>query len=99
MDERPASAEWPFDNPPNVAAITVRQVVQSGEAILLVARDAEDGGWQFLTGGAFEVKDGMVVSLQSMLQRDPTIAELADLEPGWLATRNYVGAPWKRSAE
>jgi hypothetical protein len=70
-----------------------------GEPILLVARDAEDGGWQFLTGGAFDITDGMVVSLQNVFERDKTIAELADLEPGWQATRKKVGAPWKRSEQ
>ena len=41
--------DWPFADPPNVVSITVRQVVDRGEPILLVAHDAEDGGWQFLT--------------------------------------------------
>jgi hypothetical protein len=92
-----AKAKWPFDDPPNVATITVRQIVEHGAPILLVARDAEDGGWQFLTGGAFDVANGMVVSLRSMFERDPTIAELADLESGWQATRKRVGAAWQRS--
>jgi hypothetical protein len=90
-------ATWLFDDPPNVATITVRQIVEAGEPILLVARDTEDGGWQFLIGGAFDVADAMVVSLRSMFERDPTIAELADLEPGWQATRQRVGAAWHRS--
>jgi hypothetical protein len=92
-------SKWPFDDPPNVATITLRQIIKDGEPILLVAHDAEDGGWQFLTGGAFDVADGMVVSLKSIFERDPTIAELADLEPGWQATRKKVGAPWKRSEQ
>ena len=92
-----AKPKWPFDDPPNVATITVRQIVEGSAPILLVARDAEDGGWQFLTGGRVDVADGMVVSLRSMFERDPTIAELADLEPGWQATRKRVGAAWKRS--
>jgi hypothetical protein len=89
--------DWPFDDPPNVASITVRQIVHGGAPILLVARDAEDGGWQFLTGGAFEVADGMMVSLVSIVRRDPSVAELADLPPGWTALRATVGQPWQRS--
>src|SRR4051794_14128998 len=42
--------DWPFANPPDVAAITTRQVVHGGEPILLVSHDADDGSWQFLTG-------------------------------------------------
>jgi hypothetical protein len=89
-------SEWPFDDPPNLATITLRQIAEGGEPILLVARGAEDGAWQFLTGGAFEVADGMVVSLRSMFARDPTLAELAELKPGWQATREQVGAVWTR---
>ena len=88
--------DWPFDDRPNVASITVRQIVHGGEPILLVAHDAEDGGWQFLTGGAFEVADGMVVSLASVVRRDPSVGELADLPLGWSATRPAVGQPWER---
>jgi hypothetical protein len=91
--------KWPFDDPPNVATITVRQIVHSGEPILLVARDAEDGGWQFLTGGSFDVGDGMLVSLHSMVERDPTLVELADLPRGWQASRESVEAAWQRSPD
>lgn len=92
-----AKMKWPFDDPPNVATITVRQIVEGGAPILLVARDAEDGGWQFLTGGPFDMADAMIVSLHNIFDRDSSIAELADLEPGWQATRKRVGAPWQRS--
>jgi hypothetical protein len=89
--------DWPFSDPPNLASITVRQIVHTGEPIRLVVHDAEDGGWQFLTGGGFEVVDGMVVSLASMVRRDPTVAELADLPLGWQASRAAVGLPWQRA--
>jgi hypothetical protein len=92
-----AMANWPFDDPPNVAAITVRQIVEGGAPILLVARDAH-AGWQFLTGEECNMADALVVSLRSILERDPTIAELTDLKPGWQATRERVGAAWKREA-
>jgi len=88
---------WPFDDPPNVASITVRQIVHGGEPIRLVAHDAEDGGWQFLTGEAVDVADAMLVSLASIVRRDPSIAELANLPRGWRASRAAVGHPWQRS--
>jgi hypothetical protein len=93
-----AKANWPFDDPPNVATITVRQIVECGAPILLVARYTEDAVWQFLTGDAFNEADGLIVGLQSIFELDPTIAELADLEPGWQATRKWVGAAWKRES-
>ncbi len=92
-----SKSKWPFNDPPNVATITVRQIVESGHPILLVTRDLEDDGWQFLTGGELNVDDAMVVGLGEMFELDSTIADLASLEPGWQATREEVGAPWTRS--
>lgn len=89
--------EWPFANPPNVAAITTRQVVHGSKPVLLVAHDADDGSWQFLTGGIFEASDGMLVSLRSMIERDPSLAELADLPIGWRAWRAQPNSPWRRA--
>lgn len=88
--------DWAFSEPTYEAVITVRQIVQGGEPVLLVSHDADDGGWQFLTAGQFEVADGMVVSLESMVQRDPSLTELADLPAGWQATRAAIGQAWER---
>ena len=85
---------WPFADPPNLAVITVRQFVHDGQPILLVLHDIDDGSWQFLTGEGFNEADGMVVSLQNMVSRDPSLAELCDLPLGWKAYRQLPGAPW-----
>jgi hypothetical protein len=90
---------WPFEDPPNVAAITVRQIVHGARPILLVAHDDDDGSWQFLTGEDLDVADGMLVSLKSMIDRDPSLAELADLPLGWHAWRDQVGSPWQRGPQ
>ena len=66
---------------------------------MLVCHDADDGMWQFLTGGDFKVADGMIVCLHHMLERDPSLAELADLPPGWRAWRDYPEDPWQRAPE
>lgn len=87
---------WPFEDPPNVAVITVRQVFAGG-AILLVARDVDDGTWQFLTGGPFDMSDAMVVAFDEVLALEPSIAILAGLEPGWQAWRPHPGAEWQLS--
>jgi hypothetical protein len=90
---------WPFADPPNVATITLRQIVREGQPILLVTHDYDDGSWQFLTGGEFEIADGLVVSRDCILKRDPSVAELADLPLGWRAWREQVGTPWQREPE
>ncbi|MGH9968902.1 MAG: hypothetical protein ACREBG_14035 [Pyrinomonadaceae bacterium] len=43
-------ADWPFDQAPNVAAITTRQVIESGSPILLVTHYEDDHSWAFLCG-------------------------------------------------
>lgn len=88
---------WPFDDPPNALAITVRAIVSDGHPILLVARDSEEGDWQFLSGEPFDVSQGLLVTLQSIAALDPTINELANLAPGWEASRPSVGQPWQCS--
>ena len=91
-------ADWPFDELENVATMTVRQVIHGGQPILLVAHDADDGMWQFLTGGPVEMADAMIVSLRQMYLVDPSVGELADLPLGWLAERMAVGERWQRRA-
>jgi len=87
---------WPFDEPENVAVMTVRQVAHDGHPILLASRDADDGMWQFLTGGSVEMADAMIVSLGYVYNMDQTIAELADLPLGWQATRESIELEWVR---
>lgn len=86
---------WAFEDPPNAAAVTMRQIVFESQPVLLVVRDA-DGGWQFLTGGPFEVTDGLIVALKNIIEQDPSLAELADLPSGWEAVRESQGAAWDR---
>lgn len=90
--------DWPFDDPENVASITVRQILQGGQPILYVSHDADDRMWQFLTGGPVDVADAMIVSLREVYSLDPSIGELADLPLGWTAERSASGKPWQRSS-
>jgi hypothetical protein len=39
---------WPFDQPRNCTTITMRQVLEGAEPILLVGHDADDHAWQFI---------------------------------------------------
>lgn len=55
--------------------------VADGAPILHVAHDTE-GDWQFLCGGQHEDggdDDGLVVCLEHVVARDPSLNELADL--------------------
>ena len=92
---------WPFADPENVVTLTVRQIVDGLQPILWVSHDDDDddGMWQFLTGDPVSMADAMLVTLRSIYQRDPSIAELVDLPCGWKAWRRTVGEPWQRKYE
>ena len=92
-------AAWSFDEPKNVATITTRQILREGQPILLVAHAADDGTWQFLTGGPFSTEDALLVALQEIVKHDPTVCELADLPLGWVAQRESIGSPWRRTRD
>ncbi len=91
--------EWPFADPKNLAVITVRQIVQDAQPILRVSHDSDDGGWQFLEWGTPCEEDAMIVSLYSIVVRDPSLKELADLPFGWRALRRNPDEPWHREQE
>lgn len=87
---------WPFDQPRNCATLTVRQILDGTEPILVVSHDADDHEWQFIGSSDASLADARVVALEEMVPLDPTILEVADLPPGWQATREEVGGPWTR---
>ena len=87
--------DWPFEDPPNTASITTRQVLD-GAPILRVAHDADDGAWQFLCGTTDDPADARVVGLGRMYGRDPSLGTLADLPEGWRAWRTSPTHPWER---
>lgn len=98
----PPPDSQPFDQPRDAAAITLRRIVlpKKGEApkpVLYVSHDADDHGWQFLDGDQVRAEDAAVVGMETMLKHDPTLAEFADLPPGWIATRAAPGKSWRRS--
>ena len=70
--------EWPFEDPPNVV-LTVWAVLDGSAPILRVCHDADDGAWQFLHGSPVSEANAAVVGLGEMLERDPSLRELADL--------------------
>jgi hypothetical protein len=89
--------DWPFDDPPNVAVVTTRQVTEDKAPILFVSHDEEDGGWQFLPGGPLLEENARVVALRRIWLLDPSVGALADLPLGWQASRITPLDPWQRA--
>ena len=91
-----AKPNWPFDQPPNCVAITLRPILFSGAPILHVTHDEDDHGWQFLGWGDADVEQGAVACLSTIVELDPSVLEVADLPPGWHAWRQSKSSPWQR---
>jgi hypothetical protein len=86
----------PFADPPDLACMTVAPIVNGDLPILLVAHDTDDGGsWQFLSGAPFDVSDGRLVTLASLVRRDRSLLELANLPLRWQAWRQGPDSPWQ----
>ena len=83
---------------PNGLAITTRQVMEQGWPILLVTHDAEEPpGWQFINGqDTNDRANGIPVHVEHVIERDPSVMELADLPEGWQARRDSEDSPWIR---
>jgi hypothetical protein len=86
---------WPWDQAPNVAAITVQSVLD-GAPILHVSHDEDDDGWQFLDGEPVDMNEARIVAMRTVVRLDSTLVEVADLPPGWTASRERIGEPWTR---
>ena len=95
MNSNPTDT-WPFDQPRNCATFTMRQVMDGSEPILLVSHDEDDHSWQFIGSSDASMADAMLVALEEVVKVDPTVLEVADLEPGWQAVRETVGGSWSR---
>src|SRR5688500_5885943 len=87
---------WPFDQDPDCAVITVRQITEEGAPIQHVTHDSEDHGWQFLTLVDAKEQDVMIVSFREVVGLDPTLLTLAELPSGWQAWRQSIGSEWIR---
>jgi hypothetical protein len=91
------SNDWPFDQAPNVAAITTRQVLEQKFPILCVTHYTDDHSWGFVCGTTDAVENARIIGMSEALEIDPTLREIADLPPGWTARRTKVGNMWQRS--
>ena len=94
-DEDDPNEPWPWDQAPNVAAVTVRSVLEGGP-VLIVSHDADDDGWQFLDGRDVDASEARLIAMRKVLVIDPTLRDVADLPPGWMARRDHAEGAWTR---
>ena len=65
----------------------MRQVLDGSEPILLVSRDDDDKGWQFIGSTDACAEDGRVACLEFMAAPHPSVSQLADMPPNWKTIR------------
>ncbi|WP_083458105.1 immunity protein Imm33 domain-containing protein [Herbaspirillum hiltneri] len=89
---------WLFADPPNMAVISHRRIVEGASPISFVSHDEDDGGWQFFpnSDGALDASEAVVASFKSIVNIDSSIVELADLPLGWCARRTSPTGQWTR---
>ncbi|WP_444912354.1 hypothetical protein [Microbulbifer sp. PAAF003] len=91
--------DWPFDQAKNVAAITTKQVVKDSLPVLMIVHYADDDSWAFTCGTTNKSEDLMIVGMGEITSLDPTLYSIADLPPGWSATRTSMKSQWVRTRE
>ena len=69
-------------------------VFKNESTIKLVVRDP-DGDWQFLAGDEGDSNEPHLVGVGHLIERDQTIAVMADLKIGQGAQRIHEGADWE----
>jgi len=88
--------DWKFPDKPHTKAFISKAVQEDKEWITYVTHDLSDGAWQILGETGIENGGPELACLHHMVEKDPTLAELADLPKGWYAERTAPGEPWER---
>jgi hypothetical protein len=95
-DPKNSLFNWKFPDPPHTG-VYLSQAVHNGiEPVTYVSHDADDGAWQFLGDSMADGGSPSLSCFHHPIDRDPSLAELADLPIGWYAERSNVGQPWVR---
>jgi len=93
-DPKSSLYHWEFPVPPHTLVFTPKRIMNGEEPVLYVYRGASDGAWQFHGAGPSASEDAVAICFHHIVDRDPTIKQLADLPLGWCAWRNSVSDPW-----
>ncbi len=84
---------WRFDQQPNCGVITTKDVMNKKNDILYVFHDEDDHGWQFLSANSSD-EDFALVTLQQIVDIDSSVKEIANIHPGWKASRKSKDDEW-----
>ncbi len=85
---------WGFAESEETEVTTVKKVIDRERSIRYVIRH-ESGAWDFLDAANYELSDRRTTTLRQLFDIDPSIGELANLQPGQQAQRADGGFPWQ----
>jgi hypothetical protein len=91
--------DWKFADPPHTGVFATKLVVSGDEPILYVSHDLSDGAWQFHGMSETKVESIALVCFHHLVDRDPTLKDLADLPVGWCASRTTSLDSWVREVD
>ena len=85
-----------FNTSLNTAVFTTSFVIDDKKLITRVSHYKEDGAWEFLSDDEFVEfeKVAKLVSLEEIIDLDPSIKDLFNLEEGYYALRKSLNAKW-----
>lgn len=86
---------YKFYEPKNLGIFTTKQVMEENLPILYVAHE-DNGDWQFLCGTTNDNADLMLVCIEDIVKKDPTLNILFDLSYGMCAERGSIKDKWQR---
>lgn len=88
--------DWRFPDKPHTKAFISKAIQEDKEWITYVTHDLSDGAWQILGETGIDSGGPELACLHHMVEKDPTLVELADLPKGWYAERTAPGRAWER---
>jgi Domain of unknown function (DUF4262) len=95
-EETSSLSDWKFDDGPHTGVFTTKSIDAGAEPIMYVSHDLSDGAWQFHGAGESKVEDMVLICFHHIIDRDPSIKQLADLPKGWNAERKTSDGKWHR---
>jgi hypothetical protein len=80
----------------DTAVFTTRFVLEDKKAITYVTHEIEDGAWQFFSDDKFDDFESVakIVGLMEIVEIDPTVIEIINMDVGHVATRKNKGDKW-----
>ena len=75
------------------AVFTTKFVIEDNSPLTYVSHDNE-GDWQFFSQEDANESDARIVSLEEMIDRDPTINQILNIPTGKAAYRNNISDEW-----